>query len=108
MPVRPLPLLAVLLAAFLGGSATGRLSFATTREESPYGDLAQLARVLVLAENQYVEPVDHKRALEGAIKGMVRELDPHSAYLPPEDYRIFQSDTEGEVRRRRNRSRFAR
>src|SRR5689334_7294864 len=26
---------------------------------------------------------------------MVHELDPHSAYLPPEDYRIFQSDTEG-------------
>ena len=93
--VRPLPLLAALtLAAFLGG-AMSRLSFATTREESPYGDLAQLARVLVLVENQYVEPVDHKRALEGAIKGMVRELDPHSAYLPPEDYRIFQSDTEG-------------
>jgi carboxyl-terminal processing protease len=83
------------LAAFLGGAATGGRSFATTREESPYGDLAQLARVLVLVENQYVEPVDHKRALEGAIKGMVRELDPHSAYLPPEDYRIFQSDTEG-------------
>ena len=92
---KALPLLGALLAAFLGGAATGRLSFATTREESPYGDLAQLARVLVLVENQYVEPVDHKRALEGAIKGLVRELDPHSAYLPPEDYRIFQSDTEG-------------
>lgn len=93
--VRPVPVLLALLAAFVGGAATGGLSFATTREESPYGELAQLARVLVLVENQYVEPVDHKRALEGAIKGMVRELDPHSAYLPPEDYRIFQSDTEG-------------
>ena len=93
--VRPFPMLLVILAAFLGGAVTGGLSFATTREESPYRDLAQLARVLVLVENQYVEPVDHQRALEGAIKGMVRELDPHSAYLPPEDYRIFQSDTEG-------------
>jgi carboxyl-terminal processing protease len=94
--IRPLPVLAALtLAAFAGGAAVGRISFATTREESPYGELAQLARVLVLVENHYVEPVDHKRALEGAIKGMVHELDPHSAYLPPEDYRIFQSDTEG-------------
>jgi carboxyl-terminal processing protease len=93
--VRPLPLLAALTLAAFAGAAVSRLSFATTREESPYGDLAQLARVLVLVENQYVEPVDHKRALEGAIKGMVHELDPHSAYLPPEDYRIFQSDTEG-------------
>ena len=93
--VRPLPLVAALTLAAFAGGAVSRLSFATTREESPYGDLAQLARVLVLVENQYVEPVDHKRALEGAIKGMVHELDPHSAYLPPEDYRIFQSDTEG-------------
>ncbi|HEY3592701.1 MAG TPA: S41 family peptidase, partial [Polyangiaceae bacterium] len=58
-------------------------------------DFAQLGRVLVLMENQYVEPIDHQRVVEGAIKGMVKELDPHSAYLPPDDFRVFQSDTEG-------------
>src|SRR5258708_613939 len=86
---------AVTLAAFVGGAAAGRLSHASTRDESPYSDFGQLGRVLVLVENQYVEPVDHKRVVEGAIKGMVRELDPHSAYLPPDDFRLFQSDTEG-------------
>src|SRR5258706_9295729 len=79
----------------LGGALAGGLSHASTREESPYSDFGQLGRVLVQVENQYVEPVDHKRLVEGAIKGMVRELDPHSAYLPPEDFRLFQSDTEG-------------
>jgi carboxyl-terminal processing protease len=82
-------------AAFAGGAWFGKTSSATTRDESPYGDLGQLGRVLVLMENQYVEPIDHERVVEGAIKGMVRELDPHSAYLPPDDFRLFQSDTEG-------------
>jgi carboxyl-terminal processing protease len=50
----------------------------------------------VLIEDQYVEPVDRARLLEGAIEGMVAELDPHSAYLPAEDYAIFRGDTQGE------------
>src|SRR6266550_3058949 len=92
---RGLKLAGVTLAAFVGGAAVGRMSQASTRDESPYSDFGQLGRVLVLVENQYVEPVDHKRVVEGAIKGMVHELDPHSAYLPPDDFRLFQSDTEG-------------
>jgi carboxyl-terminal processing protease len=86
---------ALSLAALAGGALAGRLSHASTRDESPYNDFGQLGRVLVLVENQYVEPVDHKRVVEGAIKGMVHELDPHSAYMSPEDFRLFQSDTEG-------------
>lgn len=83
------------LAAFAGGLVGARASLATTRDESPYAAFGQLGRVLVLVENQYVEPVDRKKVVEGAIKGLVEELDPHSSYMPPEDFRIFQNDTEG-------------
>ena len=82
-------------SAFAGGALTSELARARTETESPYHLLDQLARVLVLIENEYVEPVDRERLLEGTIKGMVAELDPHSAYLPAEDYTIFQGDTEG-------------
>jgi carboxyl-terminal processing protease len=58
--------------------------------------MQQLAGVLVYVENEYVDPVDRSRLLEGSIKGMVATLDPHSAYLPPSAYRTFQADTEGE------------
>lgn len=51
--------------------------------------------MLVLIENEYVEPVDRARLIEGSIKGMVAELDPHSAYLPARDFSVFQGDTEG-------------
>lgn len=82
-------------AAFAGGALTAHLAVATPAKESPYQMLEQLGRVLVLIENEYVEPVDRQRLVEGAIKGMVAELDPHSGYLPPQDWAIFQSDTEG-------------
>lgn len=55
----------------------------------------QLGRVLVQVENHYVDPVERSKLVEGAIKGLVGDLDPHSAYLPPDEWRQFQSDTEG-------------
>jgi carboxyl-terminal processing protease len=82
-------------AAFAGGALSAHLATATPSRDSPYEMLEQLGRALVLIENEYVEPVDRQRLVEGAIKGMVAELDPHSSYLPPQDWSIFQSDTEG-------------
>jgi carboxyl-terminal processing protease len=83
------------LGALLAVGVSARVARAGPQEQSPYRVFDQLARVLVLVENDYVEPADRERLVEGAIKGMVAELDPHSSYLPKEDYSIFQSDTEG-------------
>jgi carboxyl-terminal processing protease len=82
-------------AAFAGGAVTADLARARTERQSPYAMMDQLARVLVWIENEYVDPVDHAKLVEGAIKGMVAELDPHSSYMAPEDYGVFQGDTEG-------------
>jgi carboxyl-terminal processing protease len=68
----------------------------STSDTNPYALFDQFGRVLTWIENEYVDPVERRRLVEGAIEGMVGELDPHSAYLPPEDYAIFQSDTEGQ------------
>jgi carboxyl-terminal processing protease len=90
------------LAALVGGviaRGAGALDIpeAQARGEwdNPYFPFEQLGRVLAWIENEYVDPVERKRLVEGAIKGMVAELDPHSSYLPAEDYGIFQADTEG-------------
>jgi carboxyl-terminal processing protease len=93
------------LVAFAGGAcasvvANGDRSRAfatgsTPSGESPQALLQQLGRVLVEIENSYVDPVDRRKLLSGAIKGMVAELDPHSSYMDSEEYRLFQSDTEG-------------
>ena len=83
------------LSAFAGGALSSSLGRAAIDGE-PYSVLDQLARVLVLIENEYVDPVDRDRLLNGAIKGMVAELDPHSAYLPARDFAVLQDDTRGE------------
>src|SRR5689334_21452177 len=83
------------LSAFTGGALTSNLGRAAL-DTGPYSVLDQLARVLVLIENEYVDPVDRERLLSGAIKGMIGELDPHSAYLPARDFAVLQDDTRGE------------
>jgi carboxyl-terminal processing protease len=92
---RALRTLLLTAAAFAGGAVTADLARARSERTSPYAMMDQLARVLVWIENEYVDPVDRAKLVEGGIKGMVAELDPHSSYMAPEDYGVFQGDTEG-------------
>src|SRR5690348_16310626 len=46
--------------------------------------------------NNYVEPVTDKQLVEGAIKGMLGALDPHSSYMDAKEYREMQVQTRGE------------
>jgi carboxyl-terminal processing protease len=85
---------AVVATVALGGGHI-RDAHAKGEWDNPYFPFEQLGRVLAWVENEYVDPVERRRLVEGAIKGMVAELDPHSSYLPAEDYGIFQADTEG-------------
>jgi carboxyl-terminal processing protease len=86
----------LVLAAFCGGVVSTQWANATDDSAGPYAMLRQLARVLVLVENEYVDVVDRTRLTEGAIKGLVSELDPHSSYMPPRAFDALQGDTEGE------------
>ncbi len=61
-----------------------------------YADLQSFSKVLNFIENYYVEPVDTKKVIQGAIKGMLRELDPHSSYMTPEQFREFESESSGQ------------
>ncbi len=94
-PSRWLLTATLVLASFAGGALTTHVSYAGGEKSSPYHPLSQLGRVLVFLENQYVDPVERNKVLDGAIKGMVAELDPHSAYMNPEEYAAFNEDTEG-------------
>src|SRR5436190_23396724 len=44
----------------------------------------------------YVEDVDRKMLLHGAIDGMLNRLDPYSEYFDKDEYQQFQNRTEGQ------------
>src|SRR5579872_5458280 len=64
--------------------------------EERYQELQLFAKVLNLVQQYYVEEVDTKKLIYGGIKGMLRELDPHTNFLPPEIYKEFETETSGE------------
>ena len=48
-----------------------------------------------IVQDNYVEKTDQKKLMYGAINGMLRELDPHSSFMKPDDYKELQIETKG-------------
>ncbi|MGZ3712193.1 MAG: S41 family peptidase [Bdellovibrionota bacterium] len=76
---------------------------APKKEEKPnpvvsnakYDDIALFGRVINFIEKQYVDKVNTKELVYGAIKGMLETLDPHSNFMPPDIYNQLKTDTAG-------------
>ncbi len=77
---------------FSGGSFHEGVS----AETDDYQDLKVFSEVLSALKKNYVEPVDTKKLVYGAVKGMLNTLDAHTAFMPPEVYKEMQVDTRGE------------
>ena len=56
----------------------------------------KLAQVFRYLSGLYVDEVDMKPVVEGAIAGMLEELDPHSAYIGAEEMKGVQESFDGE------------
>ena len=70
------------LAVMLMVPLTGRLG--GHRSDADY--LRMFQEVVALAKRSYVDPVDDRKLMIGAINGMLAALDPHSSFLPKTDY----------------------
>lgn len=66
------------------------------KEPSRYEQLEAFSDALNVIEKHYVEDVQIETLINGAIKGMLSELDPHSSFLTPELFKEFQVETKGE------------
>ncbi len=66
------------------------------QEDEHYKRLKVFAEAITLLKENYVEEVDDKELVYGAIKGMLNSLDPHSSFMTPEAYKEMQVDTKGE------------
>jgi len=62
----------------------------------PLPEIRALTEVFGRIKEDYVDPVDDKKLLTGAVRGMLTDLDPHSAYLDPEENKEFETSIRGE------------
>ncbi len=92
--------LAIALLIFAGSSFATESSEAPADEEKlqprlPLNELRVFAEVFNRVSEAYVEEIDDRTLLENAIKGMLSQLDPHSAYLDRETFSDLQENTTG-------------
>jgi carboxyl-terminal processing protease len=59
-------------------------------------ELEQFLAVYKKVKSSYVDKVDDKQLMEGAIQGMLASLDPHSGYLNKSDFNTLQTQIDGE------------
>jgi len=62
---------------------------------SDYEAIELFTDVLAIVKKNYVEEVDTKKLIYGAINGMLSSLDPHSSFMPPDMYKEMKIDTKG-------------
>ncbi len=87
--------LAVLLCLALILSPLACKAKDTGEERDTYKSLETFANVLTILQNNYVEKIDTDQVLQGAIKGMLDTLDPHSSYMKPESFKDLEIETKG-------------
>lgn len=77
--------------------ATGKtVAGGVATEPLPLNELRTFTEVFARIKNDYVEPVNDRKLLEDAIRGMLEGLDPHSAYLDKKAFEQLQEGTSGE------------
>ncbi|ACE85104.1 S41 family peptidase [Cellvibrio japonicus] len=100
-PARLLMVLACMAAPLWVSPLSAQDTGSQSAEQSPPAllpleDLRTFTRVYDQIRNGYVEEISDSQLLEYAIRGMIAELDPHSAYLGKDAFADLQANTSGE------------
>ncbi|MEO0150109.1 MAG: S41 family peptidase [candidate division WOR-3 bacterium] len=86
-------------SVFILGITFGYALKGFAQEKKPEVSFSQMADLVIHVKNYitryYVVDEDKSKLLENAIKGMVSSLDPHSAFLTPEEKKRLYESTEG-------------
>jgi carboxyl-terminal processing protease len=72
-----------------------RRMFAAQGGGGDYESIELFTDVLSIVKRSYVEEVDTKKLIYGAINGMLASLDPHSSFMSPETFKEMKIETKG-------------
>ena len=86
----------VVVGALVVGLMIGKGVEKTGYASESYEELKVFAEVLTQVKKHYVEEVKTNDLVHGAVRGMLKTLDPHSAYMTPEMYKEMRVETKGE------------
>ena len=88
---------AVLLGSALLGGLYGSSVRATAGDPADLQEsIRQFTQVVAVAQQNYATPIDADKAVyNGAIPGMLRELDPHSVFFDREAFSVQREDQRG-------------
>lgn len=84
--------LVFILGVLIGLGKSHKVSALTN---SIYEELKLFSEVIGVIQKEYVEEKKPKELIQGAIKGMLETLDPHSAFMTPAMYKEMQEETKG-------------
>jgi len=93
---RDVPLGSLVIIGLIASFIIGGSNFRAATGSETYENLKVFTEVLSLVESNYVDTVDPKKLVYGAIRGMLKELDPHTVFMTEEMFREMQVDTKGE------------
>jgi len=65
------------------------------KKEDLYRQVELFSDTVAIIQSEYVDEVEPKNLIYGALKGMLGSLDPHSQFLDPDAYNELKVDTEG-------------
>ncbi len=86
------PVVVALVLGVMFGKGWERTGHAT----ETYEELKTFSEVLTQVQKSYVDETKVKDLVQGAIRGMLSTLDPHSAYMTPDMFKEMQVETNGE------------
>ena len=67
----------------------------STTSKVPLDEIRRYVAVYNAVKEAYVDPVDDKKLMQSAVRGLLLDLDPHSAYLQKTEARSFDEQTSG-------------
>ena len=84
--------------ALAGGVLTLSMQAFANKSETPLplSELRSFAEVFGRIKQDYVDPVEDRKLITSAIKGMLTGLDPHSDYMDAEAFKEMKEGTQGE------------